>query len=116
MAACGKRRLHSKPDAREIGACMPWLDQEIELVRPQILVALGATSARAILGEQFRVTRQRGELFPSGRGHLVTATVHPSSILRAPSDDERRLAMREFVADLQRVTRALEEGGLRRAG
>lgn len=103
----GKRRIHAKPNAKEIGACKPWLDAEIALVRPRVIVCLGATAAQAVLGRGFRVTQQRGAFVKSPLAELVTATVHPSSILRAPDDDARRQEMRDFVADLKKVAKAL---------
>lgn len=103
----GKRRIHAKPNAAEIGACRPWLETEIALVKPRVLVCLGATAAQALLGRGFKVTQQRGEFVPSDLAPLVTATVHPSSILRASDDESRRREMREFVADLAQVARKL---------
>jgi DNA polymerase len=103
----GKRRIHKKPSAREIAACRPWLDTEIALVKPHAIVCLGATAAQALLGRQFKVTAQRGEAIPSPLAPLVLATVHPSSILRAPDDDTRRREMERFVDDLRTVARAL---------
>jgi DNA polymerase len=103
----GKRRIHAKPNAAEIGACRPWLETEIALVRPRVLVCLGATAAQALLGREFKVTRQRGEFVPSTLAPLATATVHPSSILRAPDEDARRQEMREFVEDLKKIARKL---------
>lgn len=103
----GKRRIHAKPNAKEIGACRPWLDTEIALVKPRVLVCLGATAAQALLGRAFKVTQQRGQFVPSPLAPLVTATVHPSSILRAPDDESRREEMREFVADLKKVAKQL---------
>src|SRR6266853_4533378 len=85
----GKRRLHKKPNALEISACRPWLDAEVNAVKPQVVVLLGATAAQGILGNQFRVTKQRGQWLQSKIASLVMATVHPSSILRAPDDDSR---------------------------
>jgi DNA polymerase len=105
--AQGKRRIHQKPGAREIAACRPWLDAEIQLVKPKALVCLGATAAQAILGRAFRVSQQRGQFVPSPLAPLVTATVHPSSILRAPDDDSRRVEMERFVEDLRQVARVL---------
>ena len=102
----GKRRIHAKPNAAEIGACRPWLETEISLVKPRVLVCLGATAAQALLGRGFKVTRQRGEFVPSPLAPLATATVHPSSILRAPDDESRRREMREFVADLKKVAKS----------
>jgi DNA polymerase len=103
----GKRRIHVKPNAAEIAACRPWLETEIALVKPRVLVCLGATAAQALLGRTFRVSRQRGEMVPSGLAPAVMATVHPSSILRAPDDEARREEMRRFVADLKKVTQVL---------
>ena len=103
----GKRRIHAKPNAAEIGACRPWLETEISLVKPRVLVCLGATAAQALLGRGFKVTKQRGEFVPSPLAPLATATVHPSSILRAPDDESRRREMREFVADLKKVAKEL---------
>jgi DNA polymerase len=106
----GKRRIHQSPNEREIAACRPWVEAEIELLQPQALVCLGATAAKALLGKDVRVTRQRGQLIPSPLAPLATATVHPSSILRARDDEERRAAMAAFVADLASVGRALDAG------
>ena len=103
----GKRRIHKKPNAAEIAACRPWLDTEIELVKPRAIVCLGATAAQALLGRQFRVTAHRGEFVASTLAPLVLATVHPSSILRAPDDETRREEMRRFTDDLRTVARAL---------
>jgi len=103
----GKRRIHAKPNAAEIGACRPWLETEIALVKPRVLVCLGATAAQALLGRGFKVTRQRGEFVPSPLAPLATATVHPSSILRTPDDESRQREMREFVADLKKVAKEL---------
>jgi DNA polymerase len=103
----GKRRIHAKPNAAEIGACRPWLETEIALVKPRVLVLLGATAAQALLGKSFKVSRQRGEFVGSGLAPLVTATVHPSSILRSPDDETRRLEMQRFVADLRKVAAKL---------
>jgi uracil-DNA glycosylase len=101
------RRLHKKPSAGEIRACNPWLQEEIRVVKPRVIVALGATAAQALLGKQFRVTQQRGKPLPSEFADAVVATVHPSSVLRAP-DDAREEARREFFADLQAVARYLK--------
>ena len=103
----GKRRIHAKPNAAEIGACRPWLETELALVKPRVLVCLGATAAQALLGRAFKVTQQRGQFIESPLAPLVTATVHPSSILRAPDDESRREEMREFVADLKKVAKKL---------
>ena len=103
----GKRRIHAKPNAGEIGACRPWLEIEIALLQPRVLVCLGATATQALLGKAFKVSRRRGEFVESSLAPLVTATVHPSSILRAPDDDARRAEMKQFVADLKRAAAAL---------
>jgi uracil-DNA glycosylase len=105
----GKRRIHAKPNAGEISACRPWLETEIALLRPRVLICLGATAAQALLGKSFKVSKQRGEFVDSSLAPLVTATVHPSSILRAPDDEARRAEMAQFVADLRRVARALSD-------
>jgi uracil-DNA glycosylase family protein len=103
----GKRRIHRKPDLAEIAACRPWLEAEIEQVRPWVLVCLGATAAQSLLGRDFRVTKQRGTFVESDLAPAVTATVHPSSILRA--DDEARDAELEaFVDDLRIAAERLE--------
>jgi DNA polymerase len=103
----GKRRIHAKPSASEIAACRPWLDTEIALVKPHVLVCLGATAANALLGSAFKVTRQRGEIVESSLAPVVTATVHPSSILRAPDEQTRRQETKRFVADLKKVAAML---------
>jgi uracil-DNA glycosylase family protein len=105
----GKRRLHKKPNALEISACRPWLDAEIKAVKPQVVVLLGATAAQGILGNQFRVTKQRGQWLESNIAPPVMATVHPSSILRARDDDSRHEEMRKFVADLKKVAAQLQQ-------
>jgi DNA polymerase len=97
----GKRRIHKKPNAAEITACRPWLEAEIELVKPVALVCLGATAAQALLGRQFRLTAHRGQAAESTLARFVMATVHPSSILRAPDDESRRREMERFVEDLR---------------
>src|SRR5262249_49352202 len=97
----GKRRIHAKPNASEIAACRPWIDVEIALVKPRVLVCLGATAAQALLGKSFRVSRQRGERIESALAPVVMATVHPSSILRAADDEARRVEMKRFVDDLK---------------
>jgi uracil-DNA glycosylase family protein len=100
--ARGKRRIHQKPIWSEIAACRPWLDAELEVVQPRVLVCLGATAAQALLGRDFRVSRQRGEPVDSNLAAHVLATVHPSSILRA-DEDRRELEYRVFVDDLRKV-------------
>ena len=103
----GKRRLHKRPEAAEIAACRPWLDQEIELVRPRVVVCLGATAAQALLGRTFKVTKQRGEFFAQPEGHVITATVHPSSILRATDPAARESELAAFTDDLRQVAKTL---------
>jgi DNA polymerase len=107
----GKRRIHQKPNAEEVRACRPWLAAELAVLRPRALVCLGATAAQAMLGPGFRVTQHRGELLASPLAELVLATVHPSSILRAPDDDARRRELVRFVGDLRTLRRALERAG-----
>ena len=104
----GKRRIHKKPNAQEIAACRPWLEAELALVKPKVIVALGATAAQALLGAQFRVTKERGKFFESTLAPYIMATVHPSSILRAPDDETRRLEYRRFVDDLKKLARVLK--------
>lgn len=104
----GKRRIHSKPNAREIRACRPWLDAELEDVEPRVIVVLGATAAQALLGASFRVTQQRGKpLENTGLAEYVLATVHPASVLRAPDPETREQEQRAFVEDLRTVKRLL---------
>ena len=104
----GKRRLHQKPNAAEINACRPWLDAEIAVVKPHLLVLLGATAAQALLGRDFRVSVQRAQLMERPGLPPMMATVHPSSILRAPDDETREIEMRAFVQDLKRVAQHLQ--------
>jgi len=102
----GKRRLHERPNGPEIAACRMWLELELQLVKPDIVVALGATAAQALLGPAFRVTRDRGKVVSSPLAPRVIATVHPSSILRAP-DQTRDEEMRAFVRDLRVVAKLI---------
>jgi DNA polymerase len=104
--ARGKRRIHQKPNASEIAACRPWLEAELEVVRPRVLVCLGATAAQALFGRDFRVTQRRGKLVETGLAPNALATVHPSSILRAESD-AREVEYAAFVDDLRAVARLL---------
>jgi len=104
----GKRRIHKKPNSIEIAACRPWLESEIAVVKPDVIVALGATAAQALIGPQFRVTKQRGEFIESTLAPYVMATVHPSSILRAPDDETRQLEYRRFVDDLKKLARVIK--------
>ena len=105
--AKGKRRIHAKPSQLEISACLPWLEAELELVKPAALVCLGATAAQALLGPKFRVTRQRGEWVSARWAPHVMATIHPSAILRAPDEEARQSEMERFVADLARLREVL---------
>jgi uracil-DNA glycosylase family protein len=98
------RRIHKKPNDTEIRACLPWLEEEIRLTKPRVIVVLGATAAQSLLGKQFRVTQQRGKPVKSELAGTVIATVHPSSVLRAP-DGERERARKEFFADIRVVAR-----------
>jgi DNA polymerase len=104
----GKRRIHAKPNAAEIAACLPWLQSEIELIHPRVMVCLGATAAQALLGRAFRVTAHRGEFVESPLAPYVMATVHPSSILRAPDDEARHREMDHFVDDLRKIAAIVE--------
>jgi uracil-DNA glycosylase len=103
----GKRRIHQKPKVVEVRACLPWLAAEINVVRPKIVVALGATAAQALLGSSFRLTQHRGTVFESDLAPSVVATVHPSVILRAPDSAARRREMTLFLADLKRIAKML---------
>ena len=105
----GKRRIHEKPNMQEVNACRPWLDAEIDAVGPRLIVCLGATAAQALLGSSFRVTQQRGVLLHKDGLPALIATVHPSSILRARTSEDRHREMSLFVADLRRIERYLEE-------
>jgi DNA polymerase len=105
----GKRRLHEKPNAVEIAACRFWLEMELSLVRPDVVVCLGATAAQALLGRSFRVTRDRGVFVDSDLAPHVIATIHPSAILRAPDDETRADEMKRFIADLRKVARRIAE-------
>jgi uracil-DNA glycosylase family protein len=106
--ARGKRRLHKRPGAKHIRACRPWLDQEIAITKPKVIVCLGATAAQALLGANFRLTKHRGELFHPEGLPPVTATIHPSAILRAPDDQARRVETKGFVRDLRDAIKAIE--------
>ena len=101
----GKRRIHKKPNAKEIAACRPWLDAEIDVIKPQVIVCLGATAAQALLGRAFRVTAHRGTFVASALAPYVMATVHPSSILRAPDEKERHEQEKRFVEDMKKITK-----------
>ncbi len=110
----GKLRIHKKPNAEEIAACRPWLEAEIDRVRPKVIVCLGATAAQALISRDFRVSHQRGEMVKSPLAPLITATVHPSSILRARDDESRHAEMRQFVNDLKKIARHLPPSALKR--
>ena len=103
----GPRRIHSKPGAVEIEACFPWLEAEISVVAPRIVVALGATAAQALFGKAFRVTRDRGRLAPFALARYALATVHPSALLRAPDEETRRREILRFIEDLRQVAQIL---------
>jgi uracil-DNA glycosylase len=104
----GKRRIHKKPNSQEIAACRPWLEAEIALVKPKVIVALGATAAQALLGPKFRVTKQHGEFLEATIAPYIMATVHPSSILRAPDDEARHSEFRLFINDLKKLAKLLK--------
>jgi uracil-DNA glycosylase len=103
----GKRRIHQKPDRWQVAACFPWLEAELEVVKPAALVCLGATAGQALLGSHIRIGRDRGKPIDSGLAELVTVTTHPSAILRERGDDAREQAMEQFVADLTEVAKWL---------
>jgi uracil-DNA glycosylase family protein len=105
----GKRRIHKKPNSREIAACRPWLEAELRLVKPKLLVCLGATAAQAIFGPSFRVTRERGKVLSSKFAPRVLATVHPSSLLRQPDEESRKREYESFVIDLRAALDAASE-------
>jgi uracil-DNA glycosylase family protein len=107
--ARGKRRIHQKPDRWQVQACLPWLRAELAVVKPSVVVLLGATAARALLGSQVRIGRDRGKPMDSELAELVTITTHPSAILRAQDQAERKAAMKQFVDDLTRVALWLRE-------
>jgi uracil-DNA glycosylase len=104
----GPRRIHSKPSAIEIEACFPWLEAEISVVKPRVIVALGATAAQALFGRAFRVTRDRGRLVPFALAPRALATVHPSALLRAPDEETRRREIERFIEDLRLVAKILQ--------
>ncbi|MGH7980854.1 MAG: UdgX family uracil-DNA binding protein [Limisphaerales bacterium] len=103
----GKHRIHKKPGARELAACRPWIEAELEILKPKVLVCLGATAARTLLGKTFLVSKQRGEMIQSTLAPRVMATVHPSSILRAPDEKSRHEEVENFVRDLRKVAGAI---------
>jgi DNA polymerase len=105
----GKRRIHQKPNSREIAACRPWLEAELRIVKPKLVVAMGATAAQTIFGPSFRVTRERGKVLSSKLAPRVLATVHPSSLLRQPDEASREREYKHFVRDLRVALRAVDE-------
>lgn len=105
----GKRRIHQKPNSREIAACRPWLEAELRIVKPHLVVAMGATAAQTIFGPGFRVTRERGKVMSSKLAPRVLATVHPSSLLRQPDEESREREYKLFVADLRAAVKAAEQ-------
>ncbi len=111
----GKRRIHKKPRQLEITACRPWLEAEIAVTKPEVVVCLGATAAQSLLGPKFKVTERRGEVIPSILAPFLVATVHPSSILRAPDEEARQEAMTAFVDDMKTIADVLRKKGLLRA-
>ena len=111
----GRRRIHKKPRQLEIAACRPWLEAEIAVTKPEVVVCLGATAAQSLLGPKFKVTEQRGEVMPSILAPFIVATVHPSSILRAPDEEARQESMTAFVDDMRSIAGMLRKKGLLRA-
>jgi uracil-DNA glycosylase len=103
----GKRRIHKKPNAAEVTACRPWLEAEVAVIKPRAIICLGSTAAQAVIGPKFRVSVQRAQFVESELAPFVTATVHPSSILRAPTDDARHEEMSRFTEDLRKIWNAL---------
>jgi uracil-DNA glycosylase len=111
--ARGKRRIHQKPTWSEIAACHPWLEAELDVIRPEVLVCLGATAAQALLGKQFRVTKQRGQWVESDLAKHVTATIHPSSVLRQRTDEDRHRELDSLIQDLKLVSSVLTKASER---
>jgi len=103
----GKRRIHKTPTQSEVAACLDWLEAEIQMLRPRVIVCLGATAAKALLGRDFRVSIERGRLIEGGLAPFMLATVHPSSILRITDADERKTAFAQFTADLAKIVEAM---------
>ena len=111
----GKRRIHKKPNSREIAACRPWLEAEVAVLKPKVLVCLGATAAQALLGNTFKVTQQRGKLISTELAGHTVATVHPSSILRAPDEASRHEQYKLFVKDLVTVAKLIKSATMRKS-
>ena len=109
----GKLRIHKKPNAEEIASCRPWLEAEVVRVKPKVIVCLGATAAQALISRDFRVSHSHAELMESSLAQWITATVHPSSILRSPDEESRHAAMKDFVADLRKIARHLPPSALK---
>ena len=105
----GKKRIHDKPSAREIAACLPWLEEEIELIKPKVLVCLGATAAQALLGRDFKVSVERGRVVETAWAPHAVATIHPSSILRQRTSEERKQEKNRFIVDLKVVAGLLKQ-------
>jgi DNA polymerase len=105
----GKRRLHSKPSARQVDACRPWLEAEMTIVAPRLIVCLGATASQSLLGRTFRLTKHRGEIVSDDGQRAIMATIHPSAIIRQPDDASRHQAYQEFVADLKKAKSAIQK-------
>ena len=99
----GKRRIHKKPSAAETAACRPWLEAEMALIRPKIIVCMGATAAQSVFGRDYRLTKERGQFVEHAWAPHATSTVHPSAILRAPDEEQRHLEYQKFIADLKKV-------------
>lgn len=112
----GKRRIHKKPNAEQVRACRPWLDTELRVTKPRVLVCLGATAAQAMFGAKTTVGSLRGRFHDDGPAELTTVTVHPSSILRAPDEETRKAEFAAFVLDLKAVARKLDKSHARRSG
>jgi len=104
----GKRRIHKKPNALEIAACRPWLQSEIDVVKPRVIICLGSTAAQAVISPKFKVSIQRGQFVKSPLAQFVTATVHPSSILRAPTDEARHAEMQRLIDDLKKIRKVID--------
>ena len=106
----GKRRIHKKPSSLEIKACRPWLEAEVALIRPDVIVCLGATAAQALFGSAYRLTKERGKFVENPWALHATSTIHPSAILRAPDEEQRHAEYQRFVADLIKVRSVLARG------
>jgi DNA polymerase len=107
----GKQRLHKTPNAGEVHSCLPWLEAEIALIEPMVLVALGSTAAKALFGKDFRISVQHGRFVDSPLAPHVTATMHPSAVLRRRTDEERRAELERLIEDMRRIARVLKSGG-----